>query len=116
MSWHTLVEWTDELRAAVDDAKRPWRRFGREYLFESMPKGRHMGRGPGPYTTSGLRALWRVARDKSGIQDVRLHDFRRKAGSDFDDESDAGKLLGHADPKTTRQHYRAKLTRAEPVK
>ena len=112
----TLIEWTDDLRAAVDDAKRLWRRFGREYLFESMPRGKHAKRGPGPYTPSGLRALWRVVREKAGLPDVRLHDLRRKAGSDFEDENDAGKLLGHADPRTTRRHYRAKPTRAKPAK
>lgn len=111
-----LIVWTDELRAAVDDARKLWRRFGRDYLFESRPRGKHAKRGPGPYTTSGLQALWRVARDKSGIKDVRLQDLRRKAASDFEDEADASKLLGHADPKTTRRHYRAKPTRAKPAK
>jgi integrase len=112
----TLVEWSPELQACVEDAKRLWRRFGREYLFESMPKGKHAKRGPGPYTTSGLRALWRVARVAAGVPDVRLHDLRRKAGSDFVDDAGAQRLLGHEDGKVTRKHYRAKPSRAKPVR
>jgi integrase len=110
-----LIGWTPDLQAVVDEAKRLWRRFGREYLFESMPKGKHAGRGPGPYTTSGLRALWRVARKKSGVLDVRLHDLRRKAGSDVG-EADARRLLGHADGKVTRKHYRARPELVKPVR
>ncbi len=108
-----VITWTPELRACVDDANRLWRRFGRTYLFESIPKGMHAKRGPGPYTPSGLRALFRVAKRKSGVQDVRLHDLRRKAGSDVE-EQHAQDLLAHKDGKTTRKHYRAKPMRVKP--
>lgn len=111
-----VVVWSDELRAVVDEARRLWRRFGREYLFESKPKGRNAKRGPGPYTPSGLRALWRVARAKAGLPDVRLHDLRAKAGSDVVSESDAQRLLGHADGKVTKRHYRRKADRVSPVR
>jgi integrase len=110
------LEWSDELTAVVEDAKRLWRRFGREHLFESRPKGKHAARGPGPYTPSGLRALWRVARAKAGLPDVRLHDLRAKAGSDAQSEGDAQRLLGHADGKVTRRHYRRKIERVKPTR
>lgn len=110
-----VVTWTPALRACVDEARALWRRFGRDYLFESHPKGQHAKRGPGPYTPSGLRALFRVARDRAGVQDVRLHDLRRKAASDTT-ETHATALLAHADPATTRKHYRAKPTRVKPAK
>lgn len=108
------LEWSDELTACVEDAKRLWRRFGREWLFESRPKGKHAARGIGPYTPSGLRALWRVARAKAGLPDVRLHDLRAKAGSDAASDGDAQRLLGHADAKVTRRHYRRKMERSKP--
>ncbi|WP_440221881.1 tyrosine-type recombinase/integrase [Dokdonella sp. MW10] len=108
-----VVVWSDELRACVAEANRLWRRFGRLYLFESNPKGKHAKRGPGPYTPSGLRALFRVARAKSGVKDVRLHDLRRKAGSDIE-EAHATELLAHKNPATTRKHYRAKPVRTKP--
>jgi len=111
-----VVLWSDELREVVADAKRLWRRFGRETLFESIPKGKHAARGPGPYTPSGLRALWRVARAKAGLTDVRLHDLRGKAGSDSETDAEAQDLLGHADAKVTRRHYRRKVKRVKPLR
>lgn len=110
------LEWSPELVAVVDEAKRLWRRFGREWLFESHPKGKHKDRGVGPYTPSGLRALWRVARAKAGLSDVRLHDLRAKAGSDVGSDAEAQRLLGHADGKVTRRHYRRKIERTKPLR
>lgn len=113
--WQAL-EWSPELRSTVEDAKRLWRRFGREWLFESRPKGKHAGRGVGPYTPSGLRALWRVARAKAGLPDVRLHDLRAKSGSDAGSDLEAQQRLGHADGKVTRRHYRRKVERVKPTR
>lgn len=111
-----VIEWSDELRACVAEANRLWTRAGRVYLFESMPKGKHAKRGPGPYTTSGLRSLWRTARGKTGVQNVRLNDLRRKAGSDKESDEAAADLLAHADPRVTRRHYRAKPKKATPAR
>lgn len=111
-----VVVWSPELLHVVDEAKTLWRRFGREFLFESTPKGKHAKRGPGPYTPSGLRALWRTARKKAGLQDVRLHDLRRKAGSDAETDQEAQARLGHEDGKVTRRHYRAKPQRVKPTR
>lgn len=110
-----VVTWSDELKEVVAEANRLFKRTGRVHLFESHPKGKHAKRGPGPYTTSGLRALWRVARARAGVADVRLHDLRRKAGSDVG-EAEATSLLAHADNKVTRRHYRAKPERVRPVR
>ena len=52
-----VIDWTPDLLACADSARNVWRRFGREYLFELVPRGKHAKRGPGPYTTSGLRTL-----------------------------------------------------------
>ena len=112
----TVVAWTEELREVVEDAKRLWRRFGREWLFESHPRGPNAGRGVGPYTTSGVRALWRVAREKAGLNDIRLHDFRAKAGSDSVSETDAQDLLTHANPAITQRHYRRRPKTVTPVR
>lgn len=110
-----VVQWSAELRECVDDARRLWRRAGREFLFESSPRGKHAKRGPGPYTPSGLRALFRVARARSGVADVTLHDLRRKAGSDVE-AGHAQRLLAHADAKVTERHYRARAERVKPVR
>lgn len=113
--WQGL-EWSPALTACVEDAKTLWRRFGRVWLFESRPKGKNAKRGVGPYTPSGLRALWRVARAKAGLKDVRLHDLRGKAGSDKATDAEAQELLGHSDPKVTKRHYRRKVNRAKPTR
>jgi integrase len=113
--WQGL-EWSPELTAVVEDARRLWRRFGREWLFESRPKGRHAARGIGPYTPNGLRSLWRVARAKAGLPDVRLHDLRAKSGSDAGSDQEAQDRLGHADAKVTRRHYRRKVQRVKPTR
>jgi integrase len=116
-----VVLWSPELEAVVADARKQWRRFGREYLFESRPQkasddGKRPARPPGPYTPSGLRAMWRRVRVKAGLLDTRLHDLRRKAGSDVATLGEAQGLLGHADGKVTGRHYRAKPERVKPVR
>jgi integrase len=111
-----VVLWSPELVEVVDQAKVLWRRFGREWLFEGKPRGRHAGRPIGAYTPSGLRALWRKARAKAGLTDVRLHDLRGKAGSDVATEDEAQQLMGHADRKMTRKHYRRRPERVNPVR
>lgn len=111
-----VILWSPELADVVAEAKTLWRRFGREWLFESKPRGKHHGRTVGPYTPSGLRALWRVARERAGLADVRLHDLRGKAGSDVPTQADAQRLLGHADGKVTGKHYRRRPERVNPVR
>ena len=110
------LEWSPELEAVVEDAKRLWRRFGRVWLFESHPRGKKSKRDVGPYTSSGLRALWRVARAKAGLPDVRLHDLRAKSGSDAETDEEARDRLGHSDAKVTRRHYRRKIVRRKPTR
>ena len=103
----TMIEWSDELRAAVKLANSLWRRFGREYLFEA--------RGKTPYSGNGIRAMFRRVRVKANLPDVTFHDLRRKAGSDVE-LIDAQALLQHSDGKVTARHYRAKMDRVRPVK
>lgn len=110
------LETSPELAACIEDAMRLWRRFGRVWLFESKPKGKHAARGVGPYTPSGLRALWRVARAKAGLPDVRLHDLRAKSASDAGTDEEARQRLGHADGNVTRRHYRRKMVRSKPTR
>jgi integrase len=111
-----VVLWSAELKATVETAIHLWDRPGRSYLFESRPRGGRGRREVGPYTPSGLRALWRVARKSAGLSDVVLHDLRRKAGSDADSDQQAQDRLGHADAKVTRRHYRAKPKRVTPTR
>lgn len=108
-----FMEWSDELTVTIEEAKRLWRRFGRRYLFETTKTKK---RKEGPYSGDGLRTLWRRAKIKAGLPDIRFHDLRRKAGSDAPDDAQARAMLGHQDERTTRKHYRAKRERVRPVK
>lgn len=98
------IAWTDALREVWDAASGV--RFGLDPLFKARA---------GHYTTSGFESIWQRAKRKLNVTDLRFHDLRRKAGSDVD-ESHAQALLSHADPKTTRRHYRAKPAIVQPVK
>jgi integrase len=102
-----LIEWTDELRSVVTDAKALKRKIGSLYLFA--------GRKGQPYTGDGFRAMWRRVKIRAGLKDVTFHDLRRKAASDVSLEH-AKSLLLHQSEATTRKHYRAKPERAKPVR
>lgn len=102
-----LIAWSDELRSLWKAATGL--RSGNVPLF--------LARDGGTYTASGFRASWRKVKLRAGLPDVCFHDLRRKSGSDADDDAaHAQALLGHADAKVTRRHYRAKLTPVQPIK
>lgn len=109
------VLWSDELSAVVQEARQLFRRFGRVYLFESAPKGKHQSRGAGKYTVSGFRSLFKRAAARAGVADINPYDLRKKAASDVPAEH-ATQLLGHTNPATTKRHYRTKVVRVRPVK
>lgn len=108
-----LIAWSDELRSCWNIAAGS--RIGAQPLFLTS-RVRRKGEHRGAYTTDGLRSVWARVRAQAGIRDVTFHDLRRKAGSDAQDEQHAQQLLAHADPATTRKHYRAKLTAVKPVR
>lgn len=101
-----VIEWTEDLRAIVADARAIKRRVGSLYLFA--------GQEGQPYSGDGFRSMWRRVKIRALLPDVRFHDLRRKAGSDVSDEH-ARALLGHDDARTTRKHYRARPERVKPV-
>lgn len=98
-----LIGWSDELREV-------WRaaagmRIGKVPLF--------LARGGEAYTSSGFKASWRRVKLRAGLPDVKFHDLRRKAASDTD-VAHAQELLGHADARVTKRHYRAKIVPVKP--
>lgn len=96
-----LVEWSPELR-------RTWQAVAasREIgpLFVSR-KGK-------AYTVSGIETMFARLRRKAQVSGVTLHGLRAKAADDVP-LGHAQELLGHADPRVTKEHYRR---RAQPVK
>ena len=65
--------------------------------------------------TGGLgdfKKAWKLAKQKSGIEDLRIHDLRHDVGSTLaeEDVSEAyiASVLRHKDTKTTRKYIKAR--------
>lgn len=112
------VALSDDLREAVNDAMRLWRRFGRVWLFESRAEsGKQKSKPVTAYSYSGFRSNWLRVLKKAGLEEhVILHDFRAKAASDQDTDERAAELLTHKDSKVTKRHYRRKKKVIQPTK
>lgn len=96
-----LIEWTEQLKKVVDEAKTIAIEYNSEYLFPNLSGN--------AYTSCGFRAVWRkivvkALEEKSITQAFRFHDIRRKTATDIEKTAgreNARQLLGHSDQKTT---------------
>ena len=114
-----IFEWTDELRAAVEEAKaaRPvhispylfCNRRGKSYVNEQN----HTMSG---FDTSWARFIGRVMTETSITEHFTEHDLRAKASSDSEDDDSAQKLMVHDSKTTTRKHYRRKEEVVRPLR
>lgn len=108
-----IITWTPTLRAAVRDARMLPRPVRGMYLFCTRTGSR--------YTTDGFRSIWqRKMRSALEIGVLRerftTHDIRAKSASDASDLQRAQDLLGHANNKVTREHYRRLPELVKPLK
>lgn len=106
-----LIQWSPELRAAVDACAAGRDKIG--HLLKTQS-----GRG---YRYSGIRSAWVRAAVRAGIEDLNIHDLRGRAGVDAmgedEDISAAQKLLGHSTEAMTREYVEGKFAkRAKPSK
>lgn len=64
-----------------------------------------------PFPLTDIKTGWRTALELAGITDLHFHDLRRTAITRWQKMglplAFAGKLAGHANPKTTQKHYTA---------
>lgn len=64
-----------------------------------------------PFPLTDIKTGWRTALRHAGIADLHFHDLRRTAITRWQKMglplAFAGKLAGHANPKTTQKHYTA---------
>jgi len=107
-----VIEWTPTLHEAYRNVRQIKRPVNGLYLFTTR-KGQ-------PYTDSGFSSIWQrkmKAAFEAGVikERFRDHDLRGKTGSDTDLQH-AVELLGHADEKTTKQHYRRKEQKVKPLR
>jgi integrase len=69
----------------------------------------------------GFESVWarfmdRVLRETKVKERFAERDLRAKVGSDIERIEDAQRLLGHADSRTTQEHYRRRAARVRPAK
>lgn len=114
-----LYEWSDELRAAVEEAKAarpvdisPW-------LFCTKQGQCYMNEGTG--RADGWNSMWqrfmeRVMEEKGLTEKFTEHDLRAKCASDASTLEHARQLLAHADSKITQRVYRRKPERVRPLR
>lgn len=114
-----IIDWSDELRAAVESAKAvrpvhisPWlfcTRDGTGYIDEE--KG----------TASGWDSVWqrfmtRILDETKVTERFTEHDLRAKCASDAETLEHARALLAHADSRVTDRIYRRKPERVKPLR
>jgi integrase len=114
-----IIEWSDELRAAVQMAKdarpvhiAPWLFCNKrgECYFDEVKE-----------TASGWDSMWqrfmeRVLKETKVEQRFTEHDMRAKCASDAETLAHAQSLLAHADARTTQRIYRRKAERVKPLR
>lgn len=114
-----VIEWSDELRQAVADAKAvrpvdiaPWlfcTRKGECYIDEETG------------TASSFDSVWqrfmdRVLQESKVKERFTEHDLRAKCASDAESLERARQLLAHADSRVTDRFYRRKPERVKPLR
>lgn len=113
-----IIGWSDELRAAVEDAKAV-RPVLSPFLFCNRKGQGYMKEEDG--TANGWDSNWqrfmdRVLAHTKVEQRFTEHDIRAKCGSDAETLAHARTLLAHADSRTTERIYRRKPERVKPLR
>jgi len=114
-----IIEWTDELRAAVAMAKSvrpvpmsPWlfcNRRGECYFNETTGRA-------GGWDTMWRNFMERILSETKVKEHFTEHDLRAKCASDAETLEHARALLAHADGKVTERIYRRKPERVRPLR
>ncbi len=113
-----IIEWTPELRAAVDLAKEARPIDIGPYLFcnrrgECYVDERGKANG---WDSMWQRFMARVMAETDVTERFTEHDLRAKCGSDADSLEHARQLLAHADARLTQRVYRRKPELVRPGK
>ncbi|MEN8720096.1 MAG: tyrosine-type recombinase/integrase [Oceanococcaceae bacterium] len=111
-----IIEWSPELRDAIDQAKAarsvdisPWLFCtGRGKCYYNPTSGKAHG-----FDSVWSRFMDRVVTEGKVARFTELA-LRHKAATDADSLEAAKQLLGHASDATTRRHYRLKPERVKP--
>jgi integrase len=110
-----IIEWSDELRCAIDEIKKVRKKINSIWLFHT-----NIGQ---PYikedgTANGFDSIWRRFINKT-LKETKLqerfteHDLRAKVASDIELEH-AQNLLAHSSSELTGRVYRRKTRVVKP--
>jgi integrase len=106
---NVLIEWSDDLHAIVERAKRLAPQIPAEYLIRTQ-HGK-------PYTARGYSAIWQRLMTKhvnAGGTRFSFHDLRAVSADGAATVEEARDRLGHASTATTQRHYFHGVTKAKP--
>jgi integrase len=120
-----IVEWSDELRAVVDRAKKLKPEF-RSHLIATTRAGRGEGARAGrPLTPSGFSTMWQRAMVKAedsakaeGVEFERFHfhDIRALSITETEDLVEASERAGHSSTEITKRVYRRKASKVKSLR
>ncbi len=106
-----VIEWTEALRQAVEQAKAARPRDIAPWLFCTRNGGCYVRSGG----ASGWESNWQRLLDRAPIERFKDSDLRAKTASDLPTDL-AAALLGHADPKITRRVYQRAPRKVKPLR
>lgn len=114
-----IIDWSPELRSAIDTAKdvRPVQTA--DWLFCTRKGACYINEKKG--TASGWDSVWqrfmeRIMTETKVTERFTEHDMRAKCASDAETLEHARSLLAHADSRVTDRIYRRKPERVKPGK
>lgn len=106
-----VVEWTPELKAVIESAKKLKPEFRHHIVATRSGK---------PFSPSGFSTVWQrtmVAAVAAGLeQRFHFHDLRAKSATDTVDLMEASERLGHSSPEITKRVYRRKASKVTPLR
>lgn len=115
-----LVEWSDALHAAINDALAARPVDIGPYVFckaDGSPYLKEDGQVADAWDSVWQRFMDRVLAETKITERFTDHDIRAKSATDVATEEHAQQLMAHADPATTRRIYRrARIEKTRPVK
>jgi integrase len=105
------LEWSNDLRAIVERAKKVNPQIPGDYLIRT--------RRCKPYSARGFSAIWQRLMTKyvnAGGTRFSFHDLRAVSADGASTVEEAQARLGHRSSATTQRHYYHSVTRARPRK
>jgi integrase len=114
-----IVEWSNDLRSAIQEVKSVRPINFSPHLFCTRKGESYIN--PNNKRTEGWDSMWgrfmtRLLKETNVNERFTEHDLRAKTASDLESVERAQALLTHSNPKTTKDIYRRKAEVVKPLK